>query len=686
MRAVTVALLVLGVVLPAATPLAGQRASTPKPPPPASPALVGDTALHMGRLPNGLRYYIRHNGYPEKRLELRLVVRAGSILEDNDQQGLAHFVEHMAFNGTTHFAKNDLIKYLESIGVRFGADLNAQTSFDETTYILPVPSDKPELVERAFDILQDWAHGITFDSTEVVNERGVVLGEWRSGLGAEKRVFDKEIPVLLQRSLYAKRLPIGDTATIAHANPAAIKRFYHDWYRPDLMAVIAVGDYPVNQVEALIKSRFSAMKGPLNERPRLEAAVPEIPGTRVSVITDPELQSESVQLLIRRPSHKYHTEADERRSIINSLMSGIAGQRLSDLSHRPDATFVGAGFGPSGLIRDIEVFALGVAPKEGQSAASFEAVLRELRRLDLHGVLPAELDRSKANFLRGREEAAAEADKTESYALVGQPIGTFLSGNTPVSATERLTLAKRILPTITLDEINAALRDASRGTDRFIAVTGPDKAAPTLPGRDTLLAILARTDTATLPQWIETVVDGPLVTTPPAPGRIVAETTYAELGITDWRLSNGVRVVIKPTDYKADQVFIAGGGPGGMSLLSDDALVNGEFAPSVVRVSGVGNFDVPALTRRMAGKVAVVLPVIDETSQSIIGFTSPKDMATAFQLMWLNLTSPRLDTTAVSAFRARCATSWPTATPRRRPRSAIRSPSRWAATTRGSGR
>ena len=451
MRFVLIALLVTA-PLAAQQPAKGRAAI-------AAP-LPADTAVHTGKLANGLRYWIRHNSYPEHRLELRLIVRAGSILEDNDQRGLAHFVEHMGFNGTAHFAKNDLQKYLESIGVRYGADLNANTGFDETQYILPVPSDKPELVARAFDILQDWAVGDKFAASEVAAERGVVLGEWRSGLGAGSRELDKEFPILFQGSKYAVRLPIGDTSVIAHATIAPLRRFYHDWYRPDLMAVVAVGDYPIDSLVHLIRNRFGSMRNPQPLRRRIDAPIPTIPGTRVAIITDPEETTESVELLIRRPSVHYRTEADERRTEINSLLGNIAGQRMSELARKPEAPFVGAGFGSSGFIRDLQIFQVHVSAKAGKSAAAFEATLRELRRFGEHGVLPTELERAKASLLRGRESAAAETGKTESAVFVGPYVAAFTSGNTLVSAQAHYALAAKILPTITVDEVNAAIREA----------------------------------------------------------------------------------------------------------------------------------------------------------------------------------------------------------------------------------
>ncbi len=633
-----------------ALPIAAQR---PVARSAASPPLPMDTATHTGKLANGVRYWVRRNGYPEKRLELRLVIRAGSILEDADQLGLAHFVEHMAFNGTTHFAKNDLVKYLESVGVRFGADLNASTGFDETTYILPVPSDKPELVAMAFEILQDWASGVTFDSAAVVKERGVVLGEWRDGLGAGSRVRDKQFPVLFQGSRYATRLPIGDTAIIAHANPGPMKRFYREWYRPDLMGVIAVGDYPVDSLKALIASRFGSLRGPARPRARLEAPVPEIPGTRVVIVTDPELSTENVSLMIRRREVSYRTEADHRHQILNQLFSLISGQRLTELARRPETPFAWAYLGPSSLIRDIETTQLGLTAKSGKAAASFEAVLRELRRLELHGVLPAELERAKADMLSSDAQAAANEDgqKRNSWGIVGSYLRAFTTGAVPISNHDEYALDQRLLPTITVTEVNTAIRTMARGADRFIAVQGPTGSESRLPARAELLAIIARADTATLPPWTETVIAGDLVPNPPAPGRIISETTDSALGLTDWRLSNGIRVLVKPTAFKADEIKMAANSPGGLSLLSDQDVFQGMFATTIVDQSGYGAFDSPTLRRKLAGKIVNLSPDIGDIGEGFSGETTPKDLPTFFELLWLEATAPRLDSSAVAALR-----------------------------------
>ncbi len=632
----------LALLLCLAPPLAAQNPDA---------LIPADSAVRTGTLKNGLRFIIRQHALPADRLELRLVVRAGSIQEDADQRGLAHFIEHMAFNGTTRFKKNDLVSYLESIGVRFGADLNAYTSFDETVYILPVPTDKPELLERAFDILQDWASGVSFDSAEVRDERGVVLGEWRSGLSAGKRIQDKEFPILFRGSRYAERLPIGDTATIGRATPAPLKRFYRDWYRPDLMAVIAVGDVPADRLEALIRSRFGKLTNPPRPRPRVDAPIPEQPGTRVSIVTDPELGSESIQMLVRRPSHgPYRREADERRVLINAMVSTIAGQRLADLARNPNASFVGAGIGPTRLIRDVELFAVSVGPKEGKLTQAFGEVLREARRLAQHGVLPAELERAKASLLRAREVAANEQEKAFSSAFVDQYVDAVTSGNTAASATTRFALAQQLLPTITKVEVDAALREQAAGSDRFLAARIPEKAGITVPTEDALLAIVARTDTMTTDPWTETTVAGPLVPVIPKAGRIVNEQVNSALGFTEWTLSNGIHVLIKPTTFKADEIVVSGWSPGGASLVADADVISAQFATVIVQQSGVGDFDAASLRRRLAGKVARVSATISDLTEGIGGATTPKDLDTFFELLWLNATAPRYDANAVTAF------------------------------------
>ena len=386
-----------------------------------------DSAVRTGTLPNGLRYYVRRNSRPEKRLELRLVINAGSVLEDDDQKGLAHFTEHMLFNGTKRFAKNDIIAYLESIGVRFGADLNAYTGFDETVYILPVPTDKPGLVERSFDVLEDWAGGALFDSSEVVKERGVVLEEWRSGLGAGARIRDQQFPVLFKGSRYAVRLPIGDTTVLKTANPAPLKRFYTDWYRPDLMAVVAVGDYDPARLEALIRERFSRLTNPATRRQRTLAAVPGHDSTLVTIVQDPEEQVSSIQLIYKHPPAPLVRQPDYRMMLARRLYNSMLNSRLTEITRQPDAPFAFASSSYGAFVRSTDVYFLSATVKDGGVQRGLESILREARRVDRHGFLPAELERAKASQLRSLESAYQERDKSESGNFAAEYINHFLT-------------------------------------------------------------------------------------------------------------------------------------------------------------------------------------------------------------------------------------------------------------------
>ncbi len=357
-----------------ATPALAQKAPTPASgqagaAPPLTALLPLDPKVRVGTLPNGIHYYIRQNPKPEKRAELRLVVNAGSILENDQQLGLAHFIEHMAFNGTTHFAKNDLIKYLESIGVRFGADLNAYTGFDETVYILPIPTDTARIVDQAFTILDDWAHGETLDSNEVVSERGVVREEWRLGKGASDRMLHEWLPIALKGSRYADRLPIGNEHSIMTATPSRLRSFYKSWYRPDLEAVIAVGDFDPATIEAEIKKHFSDIPKPVNAPARTLSGVPDNKAPLIAVASDKEATSSDVELTFKMPAEKTRTVGDYRRDIMERLYLSMFNTRLEEISQQPNAPFLGADASKGSFIgRTTDGFTLEASVKDGAIA------------------------------------------------------------------------------------------------------------------------------------------------------------------------------------------------------------------------------------------------------------------------------------------------------------------------------
>lgn len=611
-----------------------------------------DTAVRTGTLPNGLRYYIRRNARPEKRLELRLVINAGSVLEDDDQKGLAHFTEHMLFNGTRRFAKNDIVSYLESIGVRFGADLNAYTGFDETVYILPVPTDKPGLVERSFDVLEDWAGGALFDSTEVVKERGVVLEEWRGGLGAGARIRDKQFPVLFQGSRYAVRLPIGDTTILKSVNPAPTKRFYRDWYRPNLMAVVAVGDYDPARLETLIKERFSRLTNPASPRQRALASVPGHDSTLVTIVTDPEEQVSSIQVIYKHPPAPLARQSDYRTMLARRLYNQMLNSRLTEITRQPDAPFAFASSSYGAFVRSTDVYFLSATVKDGGIQRGLEAILREARRVDQHGFLPAELERAKASQLRSLESAFQERDKSESGNFAAEYINHFLTAEPTPGIAWEFETARRVLPTVTLEDVNSLGRQWITEVNRVVAVSAPTGPTAGVPTAGELLDTFRRVDGETVAAWAESVSDAPLVATAPTRGRVIEEKKVPELNLTDWKLSNGIRVLVKPTDFKADEVMIQAWSPGGTSVVIDADYVDASLASITVPRGGVASFNAIELGKKLAGKRAGVNFAIGNLNETITAGGSPRDMETILQLIYLKATAPRRDEAAFNALRA----------------------------------
>jgi zinc protease len=640
-------------------PASAQRTTSREtaPPPSQAPSLSApiptDPDVTVGTLPNGLRYYIRVNHKPEHRAELRLVVNAGSVLEDSTQRGLAHFVEHMAFNGTTHFARQQLIDYLESTGVRFGADLNASTSFDETIYQLTVPTDSARLLETGVQILEDWAHGLTFDSTEMQRERGVVIEEWRLGRGAGQRIRDKQFPVLFAQSRYAVRLPIGDKHTLETAPRNALVRFYHDWYRPDLMAVVAVGDFDKNRMERLIRERFSAIPKPTAPRPRPTYPVPDHDQTLVTIATDPEATTSNVSLYYLQPVRDEKTVGDYRQQLVEVLYNGMLNDRLDEISQHPDAPFLGAGSGQGRLIRSKEVYLLGAAVKDGGVARGLGALLTEAERVAQHGFTPTELERQKQDLLRGMERAYAERDKTSSAVFVGDYIGNFLEGDPIPSLAQEWTLARSLVPGITLDEVNRLAHQWLAGRSRVLAVSAPAKDSAQIPTAPALLALMDSVEHTSVVAYVDSTADAPLVPHPPTPGRVIAERRIPEIGVMEWTLGNGVHVVLKPTDFKDDELIFRAFSPGGTSLAPDSLLIPARTASAVVNVGGVGAFSAIALEKALAGKSVSVWPSIGRYDESMSGSASPKDAATMFQLIYLYFTAPRADSAAFLAYQAR---------------------------------
>jgi zinc protease len=640
---------------PAATPVV-----TPTPVPSASTAPVGDVApdpplpldvrVRTGKLPSGLTYYILPHKKPEKRAQIWLAVNAGSVLEDDDQRGLAHFVEHMGFNGTTRFPKQALVDMLEKSGVSFGADLNAYTSFDETVYTLTVPTDQGDLLDRAIGVLRDWSDSVTFDPTEVEKERGVVLEEWRLGRGAAMRLFDKEAPVLFHGSKYADRITIGKPEIIRGAPREALVRFYKDWYRPDLMAVVAVGDFSADDVEAKIKAEFGSQKAPVSPRPRPSVSVPPHTQQLVSIETDPEATTTTVSVISEMAHRPEASARDYRRIITEQLFNAMLNARLDEIRHKPDAPFLYAGSRSGGFVRTEDAFSQVATVKEGAVKEGLSAIVEEMLRVERHGFVASELERAKSDVLRQFEESVKQHDTEDGRAFAREIVRNFLAHEAMPGPETELALAKTYLPTITLDELNVLGKSLGEGS-RVVTVTGP--ATMTKPTEASIVATMNDVAARDIKPYEDGGPSAPLIATLPTPGPVVATRTIAELGVTEWTLKNGVHVVVKPTDFKNDEVRMTAFAPGGTSLTPDADYDSAKFASTVVAQGGLGSFDVTALRKALAGKVVGVSAYIGELEEGVTGTASPSDLDSMFQLVYLSFTAPRKDANAFEAWRAR---------------------------------
>lgn len=611
-----------------------------------------DPQVKIGKLSNGLTYYIRQNKKPEQKVELRLVVNAGSILEDDNQQGLAHLSEHMAFNGTTHFKKNDIISFLQSIGVAFGNDLNAYTGFDETVYILPIPTDKPGNIEKGFQILEDWAHNVTYKNDDIDGERPIILEESRLGKGANDRIQKKIFPNLFAGSLYADRVPIGLDSIVKNASYDVVKSFYKEWYRPNLMAVIIVGDIDPVKAEALVKKHFGAIKNPVNEKPRVYAQVPPYKKSVAQVVTDKEATSYSFQ--VHYSEHKLNptvTLGDYKNELIKSIFSSLLNQRLRELTQKENPPFVYAGSGFGSLARGYESFQAVVGTGNSDSLRGLKAFEEELERVTKYGFTEVELDREKADMLNEINRAFKEKDKTESANYAEEYIRNFLTHEPIPGIVNEDQYYKELVPKITLDEVNKVGKELAKNSNQFIALTGPTPATgETLPTSDQILAVREEVSKMDIKPYEEKAVSTSLMEKMPVAGKIVSTKKNEVLGTTDFTLSNGVTVTLKTTDFKNDQILMSAIRPGGKNNYGIKDKYDAEYMIPVISSMGVGNFSPVDLKKSLTGKTVGVSPYFTDVSEGFRGSSSVKDVESMMQLIYLYATSPRVDTALFRSF------------------------------------
>ncbi len=612
-----------------------------------------DPKITVGQFSNGLRYYIRENKRPENRAELRLVVNAGSVLEDVDQLGLAHFLEHMAFNGTKNFAKHELIEFMESIGMRFGPGLNAYTSYDETVYMLQIPTESEEVMEKAFQILEDWTQALSLDNDEIDKERGVIIEEWRLGRGARARMMDKQFPIIFKGSHYADRLTIGKKEIIENFEHDVLKRFYRDWYRPDLMAVVAVGDFDSTNVEFLIKKHFAQLPGTTNPRTRTVFPVPNHEETLFAIATDKEAMSTSVAVIHKLPLQDTSTVGAYRNMIVEQLYHGMLNQRFAELAQKKDPPFLGASSGKGQFVRSKEVYVLNAGVKDEGIGQGLEALFVESERVSRHGFTPSELDRQKRRLLRSIERSYTERGKNNSNLYVSEYIRNFLEGE-PIPGIEyEFELFKRFIPEITLEEVNQIGKDWLTEKNRVIMVNAPEKEGLVIPTEEDLKGVMESVADMEIPPHEDTTSELPLMAEIPEAGEIMETKVLDDYGITEWKLSNGARIILKPTDFKEDEIVFQAISKGGTSLASDADFLPARTASQVISVGGVGEFSAIELQKKLAGKVVGVRPVIGDWEEGLMGSASPKDVETLFQLINLYFTAPRADATMFDVLKNR---------------------------------
>lgn len=609
--------------------------------------IPNDPNVKIGKLANGLTYYIRKNAEPNLRAELYLVTRIGSLMENDDQQGLAHFTEHMAFNGTRDFPKNEIINYLQKAGVRFGSDLNAYTGFDHTVFQLPIPTDNSSVFNTGFKILANWSGKIVMEGEEIDKERGVIVEEDRLlGKNSQERMSKQLLPILLKGSRYEKRLPIGKLDILHSFTHDKIRDFYKDWYRPNLQAVIAVGDFNVNEVEQLIKESFSDFRNPENPRIRISYDLPDNKEPLVKIITDPEQQYNVIQIMYKQRGDVIKTIADYKKKLLYTLINSMLYGRMQEIMQTDNAPFIQAsseyGAYQGGLIPGINAFqSEAVSNSAATIEKAFIAILAENERMSKYGFVQSELEVARKNIFADNEKQLKEKDKTTSSLFVQQYVNHFLTGNSIPSTAYAYELTKKILDEITLVEVNALAKTMITKENQIIIVQAPEKEKTSLPTENQLLAAL-KNAANNVAVYVDHTVNKPLLAQKPAAGKILKEEKMAQIGVTRLVLSNGIKVLLKPTDFKNDQIIFNSYAKGGTSLATDANFRSAEAA-NLIAGTGLGDLNPAQLRKLLAGNTGRASAYISDLYQGYQGSASPIDIETAFQMIYASAINPRKD-------------------------------------------
>ena len=609
--------------------------------------IKADPNVTIGKLENGLTYYIRKNDYPKDRVEFRLAVNAGSNQETDAQQGLAHFTEHMAFNGIEGFPGNSMVDELRSKGVVFGADLNAYTSFDETVYMIPMPTTDPGNIDLGLKILRGWAAGLLYDNKEIDEERGVIIEEYRLGLGASDRMRKEYWPILMKDSRYADRLPIGKLDILQTFDYQTIKDFYKDWYRPDLQAVIVVGDIDVKEIEAKIKTVFGNIPAKQNPKKKEIYGIAPNKEPLVAVCTDPEATGSQVMLIRKHQHSAMKTIGDFRQQLCIDLYNAMYDARFEEMTQDPKCPFIGASAGYGDFIGNTDMYGSNAMAKENRINDAVTVLMQEDYRVLKHGFLQTELDRAKEELLERYDKAAKEVDKTESARFASEYINNFLRQDPIPGAKRENNYAKKLIEGITLDEINALAKGWVTDDNMVAIITAPEKEGVKVPTKEEVLSILNDKSLANVEAYVDTYKDQEILEKETLkPGKIINIEKIEAVGAEKWTLSNGINVYVKKTDYKNDEILFSASSKGGKTLYPVKDLASADFAAEIIDRGGIAGLDYNSLMKKMKGKNVGVSPNISLLTEGFSGSSTPKDLEFFFQYLNAFFTNPRIDENA----------------------------------------
>lgn len=627
-----------------------------------NPTLPVDPNVRTGKLENGLTYYIRHNGLPENRADFYIAQKVGSMQEEDNQAGLAHFLEHMAFNGTRNFPGKNMLNYLQDNGIKFGTNINAYTSFDETVYFMTnIPTTNQHLMDSALLVLHDWSNAISLEDKELENERGVIREEWRTRGGAQQRLWDQLLPKMYPDSKYAKRMPIGSIDVINNFKPEEIRAYYHKWYRPDLQGIIVVGDVNVDEMEQKIKTLFSPIQLDAKRAEREYFPVPDNKEPLVALATDVEARNSSIMMFYKHdplPDEIKNTQAGYLTQYILNAAASMMNQRFAEITQKPNAPFTSAYAydGDYFVAKTKDAWTVVAGSAEDKIKEALAAMARETERVKQYGFTPSEYEIARTNIMKNYEDAYNNRDKQRNSAYSQEYVRAFTDGEPFPGIEFEYQFMQAVTPNIPVEAINQTIKQLIGNENIVISVTGPRKEGLVYPAEEELLAVLAAVKAETIEPYAEQVITEPLIPTLPAPGKITKEEKDMILNATVWTLQNGMKVILKNTDFKDDEIIMTGTSMGGYSQYALQDPVNSKLMNTVMRVGGVGNFSTTDLNKVLAGKTASAQPGISLTTQDINGSSSIKDFETMLQLVYLYFTAPRKDDDAFQSYLQRMET------------------------------